>query len=94
MTHYAMCDVISVQKKRFKTEISRQQDIVIKKNKRTCATILKVLSYFATNIFVHRHFNANLGRQFGWNIELKGTGTLPEAGNLKPNFWGNHQGPG
>ncbi len=52
-THYAKCDIISRQKETFiQTEIFHQQSSVIQKYKRTCTTILKVLSHNAIKKFV------------------------------------------
>ena len=40
MTHYANCDVINEQNKKF-TEISHQQRLIAQKYKRTCVTVVK-----------------------------------------------------
>ena len=53
MPHYAMCDVISGQNKKIQTEISHQQNVGAQKYKRTCITVLKVLSHInGIKIFV------------------------------------------
>ena len=51
MPHYAKCDVISGQKQKIQTEISHQQRVGAQKYKRSCITVLKVLSHNA-KIFV------------------------------------------
>ena len=53
MPHYTKCDVISGQSKKFKTEISRQQNRVgAQKYKRTFITVLKVFSHDEIKILV------------------------------------------
>ena len=49
MPHDAKCDKT---KQKIHTEISRQQNVRAQKYKRTCITVLKVLSNNAIKIFV------------------------------------------
>ena len=51
MPHYAKCDVLSGQKK-IQTEISLQQNVGAQKYKKTCITVLKVISHNAIKIFI------------------------------------------
>ena len=48
MPYYAKCDVISGEKK-IQTEISHQQNIAALKWKRTCITVLNILSMISYN---------------------------------------------
>ena len=51
-THYAKCDVNLPTKQKIQTEISHQQNVATQKFKRTCITVLNILSHHVIKILV------------------------------------------
>ena len=57
---YAKCDVISGQNKKIQTEISHRQNVGAQNYKRTCITVLNVLSHNAIKFSFHKHFKTSV----------------------------------